>query len=749
MRWRAASYTLSICASLLMAAAYSCGSQDEGGAPDGSSNDGASPREGSGAGSSNGSGASSGGASSGNGSGGSSSGGSGSGNGSGSSNSADSGGDSASPSEGGIVGGSGRVCTQPTTIEAGPTAILVDGAGTGRTFDGIGGLSGGGGTSRLLIDYPQAQQNEILDFLFKPQFGASLHILKVEIGGDTNTTNGAEASHEREPTDQNYHRGYEWWLMEQAKKRNPAIKLYGLEWGAPGWFSGGYFSQNNIDYIINWITHAQSDHGLTIDYIGCRNEMACTATWLEQLKAALTSHGLSTKVVSDDNVGWGVATTLHGDATYAAAVDIVGSHYPCGYMNTGETCAATGTATAIALGKPLWASEQGSQRFDTGALPMARMYSRGYIQAKMTASINWSLAGAWYTNVPFAGVDGLLEASQPWSAHYVVDREIWTTAHYTQFVQPGWQFVDSGSALAPGIGSYVVLRAPNGNDWTAIVETTDATSSTTFQLAETGGVFAGPVHVWATQLGSTTPSDWFVPQPDIIPSGCELSLTAAPNALYTLSTTSGQSKGTSTPPPSGTMALPYSDDFESYAVGAMPNIPKYLSAMEGAFEAEPCAGGRSGTCVQQEIGTAPLTWKNKAVNDPLAVLGDPGWTDYTISVDALLQHSGSVDLIGRIKSVLRPVGVQGYHLRISDTGAWSLFREDSATATTPLASGTASFPLGSWHTLSLAFAGSKVSATIDGKAVGSATDATYPSGNVGITASKWNDAQFDNLRAMP
>jgi hypothetical protein len=745
----AASRALPICVSLLTtAAAYSCGSNEEAGAPDAGQDDGPSPSEGSGTGSSSGSGTSSGGTSSGNGSGGSSSGGSSAGS-SGSADAGDSGADSAFPSEGGLIGGRGSVCTQPATIEAGPTAILVDGAGNGRTFDGIGGLSGGGGTSRLLIDYPPQQQNEILDFLFKPQFGASLHILKVEIGGDTNTTNGAEASHERGPTDQNYQRGYEWWLMEQAKKRNPSIKLYGLEWGAPGWFSGGYFSQDNIDYIVNWITHAQSDHGLTIDYIGCRNEMPCTASWLEQLKAALSSHGLSTKVVSNDSVGWGDAATLQSDATYAAAVDIVGSHYPCGYLKDGTTCAATGTATAIALGKPLWASEQGSQRFDTGALPMARNYIRGYLQAKITASINWSLAGAWYTNIPYAGVDGLLEANLPWSGHYVIDREIWTTAHFTQFVQPGWQFVDSGSALVTGVGSYVVLRAPNGEDWTAVIETTDATTSTTFRIAETGGVFAGPVHVWATNLASTTPSDWFVPQPDIIPSGCELSLTAAPNSLYTLSTTSGQSKGTSNPPPAGTMALPYSDDFESYTVGAMPNLPKYLSAMEGAFEAEHCAGGRSGTCVQQEVGTAPLTWKNKAVNDPLAVLGDPGWTDYTISVDSLLQHSGTVDLIGRIKSVIRGVGVQGYHLRISDTGAWSLFREDSATATTPLASGTASFPLDSWHTLSLAFSGSHISAAIDGKAVGSATDATYPSGNVGISASKWNDAQFDNLHAMP
>ena len=87
--------------------------------------------------------------------------------------------------------------------------------GTGRPgdggtveFDGVGGLSGGGGCSRLLVDYPAEQQGQVLDYLFTPGFGASLHILKVEIGGDAQSTDGTAASHrhsEAEPP--NYHRG--------------------------------------------------------------------------------------------------------------------------------------------------------------------------------------------------------------------------------------------------------------------------------------------------------------------------------------------------------------------------------------------------------------------------------------------------------------------------------------------------------------------------------------------------------------
>jgi hypothetical protein len=36
------------------------------------------------------------------------------------------------------------------------------------------------GTARLLYDYPEAQRSEILDLLFKPNYGASFQHLKVE-----------------------------------------------------------------------------------------------------------------------------------------------------------------------------------------------------------------------------------------------------------------------------------------------------------------------------------------------------------------------------------------------------------------------------------------------------------------------------------------------------------------------------------------------------------------------------------------
>lgn len=117
-------------------------------------------------------------------------------------------------------------------------AITLDPSATADRFDGIGGVSGGGGGTRLLYDYAPAERSAILDLLFKPKHGAALHVLKVGIGPDGDTTQGSEASHMRTIDDRSptaFDRGYENWFMAEAKARNDKIHLSGLEWGVPGW----------------------------------------------------------------------------------------------------------------------------------------------------------------------------------------------------------------------------------------------------------------------------------------------------------------------------------------------------------------------------------------------------------------------------------------------------------------------------------------------------------------------------------
>src|ERR1041384_949484 len=166
-------------------------------------------------------------------------------------------------------------------------------------------------------------------------------------------------------------------------------------------------------------------------------------------------------MIAEDSFYLTVGTALQNDPTFNSAVDIVGNHYNCGYLNAMTSCSITSAATG--LNKPLWESEQGSQPFDTGAAPLARAFNRGYIDARMTAAINWSLIWSVYSPLPFHG-DGLMLADQPWSGNYTVGQSIWVAAHTTQFTQPGWHYIDSASGYFGGNrsnGSYVTLKSTN------------------------------------------------------------------------------------------------------------------------------------------------------------------------------------------------------------------------------------------------------------------------------------------------
>ena len=70
-------------------------------------------------------------------------------------------------------------------------------------------------------------RSDILDYLFKPNFGVSVQHLKVEIGGGENSTCGCEPSHAitLDERDHPRTRGYEFLLMNEVRKRNPKINL--------------------------------------------------------------------------------------------------------------------------------------------------------------------------------------------------------------------------------------------------------------------------------------------------------------------------------------------------------------------------------------------------------------------------------------------------------------------------------------------------------------------------------------------
>ena len=345
--------------------------------------------------------------------------------------------------------------------------ITIDGRRPGPAFDGIGAISGGGGNSRLLIDYPAKQRTQILNYLFGPG-GADLQILKLEIGGDANSSDGAEPSVEHSRGQIDCQSGYEWWLARQALARNPRIKLYGLQWAAPGWVSS-IWSQSDIGYVIDWLNCAKS-HGLTISYLGGWNEHGFNIHWFESMRRALDVHGYkSVRLIAADAhppagrylpaTAWRVAAAAALHPAFRAAISVLGAHDTCGIPTLGYRCESTPAARR--LGRPLWESELGTLDGNTGAANLARSINHGYFQAGITGYIEWPLLDSMPPGLRYEN-RGLVTADLPGSGYYHANRIIWAIAQTTQFVQPGWRHVlgangvfDSGS-----YDSYVVPRPP-------------------------------------------------------------------------------------------------------------------------------------------------------------------------------------------------------------------------------------------------------------------------------------------------
>lgn len=641
------------------------------------------------------------------------------------------------------------VLTLSIGLTTAQTTIVIDGSTAGRTFDGIGALSAGA-SSRLLIDYPEPYRSQILDYLFKPGYGAALQHLKVEVGADVNSTDGSEPSHMRSRQDHDYNRGYEWWLMEEAHKRNPNIILDALPWGAPGWIGGGHFySADMANYMADFIQGAKRIHGLDIRYAGIWNERPYDAVYVKLLHRTLLDRGLKTQIVCCDDYHvekqFEVIAAMDKDPDLAAAVADVGVHYP-----RREDGSYSTPAEAKRSGRVLWSSEDQpnggggpfvSRAWEIGGRILAKIYNRNYLEGGFTKTEIWSPITSYYENLA-APHSGLMYANTPWSGYYEVQGTIWATAHTTQFAQPGWRFLNSASGfIDQRQGSYVALKSPHSGDWSFILETIDAhhPKQVSFQLKN--GVSTGSVHVWQTKTGKM-----FEHVAEVVPKNSTFSFTFEPESLYSLTTTTGQGHGSAQPPPDKPFPLPYSDDFEQTTLN---RAPKYLSDQDGAFEARPCEG-RKGKCLEQVITTKPIPWG--PLPNPFTLTGDSGWTDYFVSTDVRFTTANQVAILGRIDSAdvfkkQEAIWPSGYILEIARDGSWTLLSGSLQQEPRKLASGTTR-PFGSgWYKLALRFKGGDINASIDGKQIAAIQDTSHKAGMIGI-GTDWGGAQFDDLRVM-
>ena len=239
-----------------------------------------------------------------------------------------------------------------------------------------------------------------------------------------------------------------YWLMSEAKKRNPKVTTYGLSWAAPGWINNGtgwdvfagrpscpagsldpaapldpahcaYFSPDMIQYQTNWVIGAKKAFNITVDYLGIWNERPWgTPAYVKALRASLDAAGFTgTQIVgSDGAVPGDEIAAMKADPALSAAVPILGEHYPC------ERAAPAALWELPGTQKVVWSSEDNSGISGNwkGGGCWGRSLLQNFVKVNMTSTISWSTIWAAYEPWMYLGSGLGPSAWEPWSGNYSV-----------------------------------------------------------------------------------------------------------------------------------------------------------------------------------------------------------------------------------------------------------------------------------------------------------------------------------------
>lgn len=626
------------------------------------------------------------------------------------------------------------------TVKAQAQTISLSATDKGRVFEGIGAVSAGA-SSRNLADYPEKQRSEVLDYLFKPKFGAGFQHLKVEIGSGENSTCGSEPSHiiTRDELKDPIPRGYEFWLMAEARKRNRNVTLDCLPWAYPRWV-GTRFSQESADWIVSFLETARKHYGLDINWISAaQNEMGTDLNWVaNNLRPTLDAHGFSKvklQAPDDDSEFWQIFDKLEKDPKLDKLINAVGYHYVDGRepWEIDQKTSHRATEKAKASGKPLWASEEWSQSGQEwggkGALYLARVMNKLYAIDRVTKFEIWCPVDGIYDQIIW-GNTGALHADAPWSGHYTVWPSVWAIAHTTQFAEPGWVYMDGACGQFSADtwrGSHVALRNPKTGDWSVIIVTGDKRK---VKLFIGDGLKKGTVHVWKSDA-----KEQFIEQKTRSLVKNYLELEVEPDAIYTITNTTGQQKGSfGIIPPEKPFPFPYQEDFDAYK---LHETPKYFSDQKGTFET--VSSPKGGTCLAQVVPDEGILWYDNWLLKPHSLFGDSNWKDYSIEGDVLL-NGGDVEIGGRYADRDK----LGFRWILTRDGRWQLNWQY-----TTLASGQIrNFVPSEWHHLRLEMKSNQITGLVDGKQLATVT-ADGSAKGMAFIASTYDRNLFDNIHVEP
>lgn len=153
-----------------------------------------------------------------------------------------------------------------------------------------------------------------------------LQMLKVEMGGDDQSTEGSESSHmtEKGLISKN---SYEFQLIREALDVNPSLPICVLPWTFPGWLGDSPYQNNTetAEYVVEWLRIGRDTWNFETFCVGVWNERNFSESYVKELRRILNNSGFEkTLIVAGEGFRMDDSYERLLDKDFINSYDIIG-----------------------------------------------------------------------------------------------------------------------------------------------------------------------------------------------------------------------------------------------------------------------------------------------------------------------------------------------------------------------------------------------------------------------------------------
>ena len=289
------------------------------------------------------------------------------------------------------------------------TGVTINGARVGAAFQGVGAISGGGGNSRLLIDYPNPQRSRSWTTCSSPATGPTCRSSSWRSAATPTRPTAPSPPSSRPRATSTATPGTSSGWPSRPGRSTPTSSCTACSGTRPtGSAARSGWTQADIGYIIDWLNCAAKD-GLKVNYIGGWNEHSArhhpgdhatgSSTCGPRSTTPATEHADRRRgLVRQGQQARRRRQLLARHPAFRKAVSVLGLPQPVPLSRHRQQLHGAGGRPQV--GQADLGVRIGALRETTGIPAMARSLVNAFIQVNATGLIEWPLVSSMPAYLP-------------------------------------------------------------------------------------------------------------------------------------------------------------------------------------------------------------------------------------------------------------------------------------------------------------------------------------------------------------